>query len=93
MGLQFTWAEANLLHFFLADVQRSRGKFDEIRWKFVINPAPIGSQLSLNVGGSGRTQDLALKLLNSFTIQSRVERKEESTSVFKEDFAQKSRAV
>ena len=30
----------------------------------MINPAPIGSQ--------SRTQDLAQKLLNSFTIQSRV---------------------
>ena len=75
MELQFTRIEANLLDFFLADVQCSRGKFDEIRWKFVINSTPIGSQSSLNAGGSRRTQDLALKLLNSFTIQSRVKLK------------------
>ena len=38
----------------------------------MINPASIGSQSSLNAGGSRRTQDLVQKLLNSFTIQSRV---------------------
>ena len=41
----------NLLGFFLTDVRNSRGKFDEIKEKFAINPAPIASQLSLNVGG------------------------------------------
>ena len=34
------------------DVHNSRGKFDEIKEKFVINPAPIASQSSLNAGGS-----------------------------------------
>ena len=34
------------------DVQNSRGEFDEIKEKFVINPTPIASQLSLNAGGS-----------------------------------------
>ena len=72
MGLQFTWIELNLLDFFLVDVRRSRGKFDEIRQKFMMNPAPIGSQSSLNVGGSWGTHDLSFKLLNSFTIESRV---------------------
>ena len=52
MGLQFLWIEANLLGFFLVDVRNSRGKFDEIKEKFVINPAPIASQSSLNVGGT-----------------------------------------
>ena len=42
----------NLLEFFLADVRNSRGKFDEIKEKFTINPAPIASQSSLNAGGS-----------------------------------------
>ena len=32
------------------DVWRSKGKFDQIHWNFVINPAPIGSQSSLNAG-------------------------------------------
>ena len=34
------------------DVQNSREKFDEIKEEFVINRAPIASQLSLNVGES-----------------------------------------
>ena len=53
MGLQFSWIDANLLGFFLGDVQNLRGKFDEIKEKFVINPAPIALQLSLNAGGGG----------------------------------------
>ena len=32
------------------DVRNSWGKFDEIKKKFMINPAPIASQSSLNVG-------------------------------------------
>ena len=35
------------------DVRNSRGKFDEIKEEFTINPAPIGSQSSLNAGGGG----------------------------------------
>ena len=34
------------------DVRNSRGEFDEMKEKFVINLAPIASQSSLNVGGS-----------------------------------------
>ena len=34
------------------DVRNSRGKFDEVKEKFVINPALIASQLSPNAGGS-----------------------------------------
>ena len=67
-----------------ADVRCSRGKFDQIRRNFVINPAPIGSQSRLNVGGSWRTQDLAKKLLNSFTIQSRVKKTREEHRFLKE---------
>ena len=67
MGLQFTWIEANLLDFFLADVRNSRGKFDEIKEEFAINPAPIALQLSLNMG---------LKiLLEVFLIASRINQK------------------
>ena len=47
------------------DVQNSRGKFDEIKEEFAINPPPIASQLSLNAGGSGRTRDLSRNSLNS----------------------------
>ena len=32
------------------DVQNSRGKFDEIKEEFAINPSPIASQSSLKVG-------------------------------------------
>ena len=49
----------------------------------MINPAPIGSQLSLNVGGSQRTEDLAQKFLNSFTIQSRVEFTKKNIDIYK----------
>ena len=34
------------------DVRNSRGKFDEIKEEFVINPAPIALESSLNAGGS-----------------------------------------
>ena len=61
-----------------ADVLRSRGEFDRIKQNFMINPSPIGSQSSLNVRGSRRTQDLAQKLLYCFAIQSRVKRRRES---------------
>ena len=64
MGLQFLWIEANLLRFFLVDVRNSRGKFDEIKEEFVINPAPIPLQSSLNAGGSRRTRDLPQNFLN-----------------------------
>ena len=43
--------------------------------------------------GSRRTQDLAQKLLNSFTIQSRVKRRRESSSIFKEEFPRRLRAI
>ena len=47
------------------DVQNSREKFDEIKEEFAINPAPIASQSSLNVGESRRTRDLPQNSLNS----------------------------
>ena len=59
----------------------------------MINSAPIGSQSSLNAGGSRRSQDLVLKSLSCFTIQSRVKKREENTSVFKEELLQEMRAV
>ena len=52
----------------------------------MINPAPIGSQLSLNVGGSRRTQDPAQQSLNSFTIQSRVKKQGEEHRFLKGKF-------
>ena len=82
MGLQFTWIEANLLNFYLADVRNSRGKFDEIKEEFAINPAPIALQLSLNAGASQRTYDFPLNFLNCFTNQSKVKKERGNTSVF-----------
>ena len=47
------------------DVRNSRGKFDEIKEEFAINPAPIALQSSVNAGGSRRTRDLPRNSLNS----------------------------
>ena len=73
-----------MLGSFLTDFRNSRGKFDEIKEKFAINPAPIASQLSLNAGGSRFTRDLPRNSLNSFTNRSKVQKKGRSTWVFKE---------
>ena len=72
----FTWNRCVhvLIIFSITDVRNSKGKFDKIRWKFMINPAPIRSKSSLNEGGSRRTQDFSFKSLNSFMIQSRVKK-------------------
>ena len=85
MGLQFSWIEANLLGFFVVDVLNSRGKFDEIKEKFVINPAPIASQSSLNAGGTRWTRDLPRNSLNFFTSRSKVKEQRRSTWLFKEE--------
>ena len=50
--LQFARIGVNLLGSFLTDFRNLRGKFDEIKEEFVINPAPIPLELSLNAGGS-----------------------------------------
>ena len=89
MGLQFLWIEANLLGFFLVDVRNSRGKFDEIKEKFVINPAPIASQSSLNAGRTRWNRDLPRNLLNFFTSRSKVEEQRRNTWVFKEEIGPK----
>ena len=62
------------------DFQNSREKFDEIKGELRINPAPIASQSSLNVGGSRRTRDLLRNLLNSLheSIKSSEIRRENS---------------
>ena len=71
MGLQFLCIEPNLLGFFFVDVRNSRGKFDEIKEKFVINPAPIASQSSLNAGDHDELE-IFLKIC---LIPSRIEQK------------------
>ena len=48
------------------DVRNSRRKFDEIKEKFVINPAPIASQLSLNAGDHDELEIfLEIRLISS----------------------------
>ena len=84
MGLQFSWIEVNLLGSFLADVRNYRGKFDEIKEKFAINPATIASQSSLNAGGSRWTRDLLRNSLKSFTNWSKVEEQIREIHAFKE---------
>ena len=39
-----------MLGSFLTDFRNSRGKFDEIKEEFAINPAPIPSESSINAG-------------------------------------------
>ena len=93
MGLQFSWIEANLLGFFLADVRNSRGKFDEIKEKFTINPSPIASQSSLNAGGSRWTRELPRNSLNSFTNRSKFGEQREEYIGFKGEISPKSWAI
>ena len=50
--LQFARIRVNLLGSFLTDFRNSRGKFGEIKEEFVINPAQIPSESSLNAGGT-----------------------------------------
>ena len=50
--LQFVQIGVNLLGSFPTDFRNLRGKFDEIKEEFAINPAPIPSKLSLNAGES-----------------------------------------
>ena len=82
--LQFARIGVNLLGSFLTEFRNSRGKFDEIKEEFVINPAPIPSELSLNAGGSRWTKDLPRNLLNSFTNRSIIEERERGIHAFKE---------
>ena len=86
MGLQFKRIEVNLYGFFLANVRRSRGKFDEIKRLIMTNLAPVGSRSSLNVGESWWTQDLPSNLLNFFMNQSRVKKQREEHRLLKRNF-------
>ena len=49
----------------------------------MINPAPIPSELSLNAGGSRKTEDLPQNSLNSFTNRSKVEEQKRRIHAFK----------
>ena len=93
MGLLFTWIEANLLDFFLVDIRNSRGKFDEIKGKFAINPAPIALQLSLNAGVHKELKILLQIRLITSRINQKLKRKEGIHRLFKGDFRPKIAAV
>ena len=56
------------------DVRNSRGKFDEIKEEFAINPAPIASQLSLNMGDHNELEIFLEIRLIQFTNRSKVSR-------------------
>ena len=86
MGLQFSWIEANFLGFFLVYVQNSRGKFDEIKKEFAINPAPIALQSSLNAGDHDELEIFLEIRLIHFTNRSKVEEQERNTLSFKGNF-------
>ena len=87
MGLQFTWIEANFLDFFLVDIWNSRGKFDEIKEEFGINPAPIPSQLSLNMGDHEELKILLQIFLIASRINQKLKNKRRIHHLFKGNFA------
>ena len=57
------------------DVLNSRGKFDKINEKFVINPAPIASQSSLNAGDHDELEILLKICLISSQIDQKLKNK------------------
>ena len=71
------------------DIWNSRGKFDEIKGKFVINPAPIVSQSSLNAGDHDEIEIFLEILLIHFTNRSKVEKIRREIHAFKEKFSPK----
>ena len=64
------------------DVWNSRGKFNEIKGKFVINPTPIASQLSLNAGDHEELEIFLQICLIHFTNRSKVKKTKEKYTVF-----------
>ena len=74
-----------------ADVRRSRGEFDRLQRIIMTNPASIGLWLSLNAGESWWAQDLPQKLLNYFTIWSKVWFTKEEHRFLKKNFCEKRR--
>ena len=93
MGFRFTWIGANLLDFFLADVQNSRGKFDEIKEEFAINLAPIASQSSLNAGDYEELKILLQIRFTASRINQKLREKKGEYTGFKGDFGPKIVAV
>ena len=84
--LQFARIGVNLLGSFLTDFRNSRGKFDEIKEEFVINPAPIASELSLNAGDHDELKIfLKIRLIPS-RIDQKLRTKKGEYMLFKENF-------
>ena len=75
------------------DVRNLRGKFDEIKEKFVINPAPIASQSSLNKGDRDELE-IFLKIgLIPSRIDQKLKNKGRIHCFLKGELAQKSWAI
>ena len=64
-------------------VQCSRGDFDQFLQRFVSSPASIWSQLSIECKGVTKNWWIFSKLLNLFTIQSKVGLQGERTSFYR----------
>ena len=87
--IQFARIGVNLVGSFLTDFQNSRGKFDEIKEEFMINPDPIPSELSLNVGGHDELKIfLEIRLIPS-QIDQKLRTKKGEYMLFKEKFGSK----
>ena len=93
MGLQYSWIEANLLGFFLVDVRNWSGKFDEIKEKFVINPAPIASQSSVYAGDHDELEIFLETRLISSRVDQKLSLKGRNTLVLKRKLGSESWAM
>ena len=83
----------NFLGFFLADVQNSRGKFDEIKEKFAINPAPIASQSRINAGDHNELEIFLEICLISSRIDQKLKNNEEQHGALKGEIGPKIVAI
>ena len=75
------------------DVRNSRGKFDEIKEKFVINLAPIASQSSLTRGEHDELEIFLETRLISSRVDQKLKNKEEKYMVLKRKLSLKSWAM
>ena len=66
------------------DVWNSRGKFDDIKEKFVINPAPIASQSSINAGDHDELEIFLKICLIPSRIDQKLSLQRERTSNYRE---------
>ena len=79
-----------MLGSFLTDFRNSRGKFDEIKEEFAINPATIPSESSLNAGGHDELKIfLEIRLIPS-RIDQKLKNKRGKYMGFKEKLGPKS---